>query len=230
MLMKIRRQFIKITSLFFAGISLFLSPLFAVVLSVYGKARKTVVPKGTKRSTLINKNPSSLDARNLEITPVNEFETMGLTDHEVNLDKWRLEVSGHVKRTLQLKYTEILKLPPLEKNVLMICPGVFVNHGQWKGISIRELLKSAEVKEGVTHVTLQGPTGPYAQTQRFTLQEILSEEVFLAYQVNGKRLPKKHGFPLRTVAEGHYGYDWVKYVDRVTAEKAGQRKRGETSS
>jgi sulfoxide reductase catalytic subunit YedY len=44
--------------------------------------------------------------------------------------------------------------------------------------------------------------------------------VFLAYQVNGQALPKKHGFPLRVVAEGYYGGDWVKYVYKVVAHKS----------
>jgi sulfoxide reductase catalytic subunit YedY len=55
--------------------------------------------------------------------------------------------------------------------------------------------------------------------ERFTIQEILSNKVFLAYQVNGQILPPRHGFPLRVVAEDHYGYEWVKYVDQITIEK-----------
>ena len=42
-----------------------------------------------------------------------------------------------------------------------------------------------------------------------------AEKVFLAYQVNGKPLPERHGFPLRLVADDHYGSRWVKYVERV---------------
>jgi sulfoxide reductase catalytic subunit YedY len=200
-----------------------------MVRSVYGKTRRIIIPKGTKRSSLINKNPNSLDTRNLEITPLKDFETMGITDHEVDLDKWRLEVSGHVERPVRLNYAELITLPSLEKNVLMICPGVFVNHGHWKGISIGALLKMAKVKDGATHVTLQGPKGPYAKTQRFTLEDALSKKVFLAYQVNGERLPKKHGFPLRTVAEGYYRYDWVTHVYKVAVDKIGKAKMRETS-
>ena len=44
------------------------------------------------------------------------------------------------------------------------------------------------------------------------------EHFFLAYGVNGKTLPKKHGFPLRVVAEGYYGSDWVKYVYKVSVD------------
>ena len=42
----------------------------------------------------------------------------------------------------------------------------------------------------------------------------------LAYQVNGMALPRRHGFPLRVVAEDDYGSDWIKYVDRITVEGA----------
>jgi sulfoxide reductase catalytic subunit YedY len=100
-----------------------------------------------------------------------------------------------------------------------VCPGFFANHGEWKGISIAALLKMAQMKPGVTHVTVRGPKGPYENSQRFPLAHIATGRVFLAHSVNGKPLPRKHGFPLRTVAEGYYGYDWIKYVDQITAER-----------
>jgi sulfoxide reductase catalytic subunit YedY len=51
------------------------------------------------------------------------------------------------------------------------------------------------------------------------VEDVLSDRVFLAYGVNGKPLPERHGFPLRLVAEGYYGYDWIKYVYRITAKR-----------
>jgi DMSO/TMAO reductase YedYZ molybdopterin-dependent catalytic subunit len=47
------------------------------------------------------------------------------------------------------------------------------------------------------------------------MEEILAGKVFLSYGVNGESLPQKHGFPLRVVAEGHYGSSWIKYVSEV---------------
>ena len=78
--------------------------------------------------TLINKNPANLDTRNLDLTPVEAFETMGLHNHPVNLNTWRLELGGHVRRPLKLTYNEILEMPSIERNVLLICPGVFAYH------------------------------------------------------------------------------------------------------
>ena len=51
------------------------------------------------------------------------------------------------------------------------------------------------------------------------MTEIVSNQVFLAYQVNGQVLSRKHGFPLRAVAEDHYGSEWVKFVHHIEAHK-----------
>jgi sulfoxide reductase catalytic subunit YedY len=217
--MQTRRKFIKKLVGFFAFIGLLLNPFFVGIRSGMTKAKKIILPKGTKRESLVGKNPSHLDAKNLEITPLEDFGTMGLSDHEVDLGSWRLEMSGHLKNPLKLTYKDVTSLPSIEREVLQICPGFFANHGRWKGISIGELLKKAEVKDGVTHVTLKGPRGRNENLQRFPIADILSNRVFLAYQVNGQILPQKQGFPLRTVAEGYYGYDWIKYVDQIRVEK-----------
>lgn len=212
-----RRQFIKMIMGFLSWIGLLFSPVFNGVRVVFAKAKKLILPKGTRMDTLINKNPANLDTRNLDLTPVEAFETMGLNNHPVNLNTWRLEIGGHVRRPLKLTYNEILEMPSIERNVLLICPGVFAYHARWKGISVAKLLEMANMISGVTHVFFSGPNGPYEKTERFSVEDILSDKVFLAYSVNDIVLPKKHGFPLRVVAEEYYGSDWVKYVYRVNA-------------
>jgi sulfoxide reductase catalytic subunit YedY len=183
------------------------------------ETRKIVLPKGTKREELIQKNPAELDARHLELTSVKDFGTMGTTDYRADIRAWRLFVDGHVRNPFSLSLEEMQALPHIEKNALLICPGFFANHGRWRGISVSELLRRAGLKKGATHITFRGPESRDEKTDRFPIQEILSDKVFLADQVNGESLPEKHGFPLRLVAEDHYGYEWVKYVYRVTAEK-----------
>jgi DMSO/TMAO reductase YedYZ molybdopterin-dependent catalytic subunit len=219
-----RREFLKKASLFLAGLSIWLGPFFSFVHKAFGEAKKVILPKGTPRETLIDKNPATLDARNLEITPLDRFGTMGLSEHKEDLAKWRLEIGGQVKNPLKLTYAEIRALNAVQRNVLLICPGFFANYGMWKGVSIAELFKMANVDEGVTQVTVRGPEGKYGMVKDFKIEDVLSDKVFLAYEVNGKPLPERHGFPLRIVAEGYYGSNWVKFVSSVTAEKIeGQR-------
>jgi DMSO/TMAO reductase YedYZ molybdopterin-dependent catalytic subunit len=215
-----RRQFLKVAAGFIANAYLLFGPLFSAVRWVYAKGEKIILPKGTKRNSLIIKDPKSLDTRNLETTPLRDFGTMGISDYEVNLSTWRLEVNGHVRKPLRLTYPEVVGLPGVEKNVLLICPGFFANHGRWKGISMKNLLNTAVVEKDVRRVTFSGPKGPYEKVESFPIEDVLADKVFLAYGVNGETLPKRHGFPLRVVAEGYYGSDWVKYVCKMTLEKA----------
>lgn len=211
--MQKRRQFLKTTVACLTGLGISLSPLFGVFRMAYGKVKKMILPKDTKRADLISKDPEKLDTRNLEITPLKDFDTMGDTDHDVNLDQWRFEVTGRIKRPQSLTIEEIRNLPSIERNVLLICPGFFANHGKWKGFSLGELLKKANIDESAKLVEVLGPEE--FGSEEFPLEEVLTNQVFLAYEVNGQILPKKHGFPLRVVAEGYYGSYWVKYAYKV---------------
>ena len=217
--MEKRRQFLRKIFGLLAGMSISFTPAFSLLKTALAKSAKIILPKGTKRDTLIDKNPADLDATHLEVTPLENFGTMGLSDHAENVEKWRLQVTGGVKNPLRLKYDEILAMPAIAKGVLMICPGFFANHGKWKGISIRTILDMAQAEKDATHVSVYGPEGDYQNSQRYPMQDIQSDKVFLAYEVNGKPLPQRHGFPLRAVAEDSFGYDWVKYVYKVEVNK-----------
>lgn len=214
-----RRDFLKLGAGFLAFMGCLFDPLFSTIRRVCAEVQKTILPSDTKRESLIYKDPKSLDARNLQTTPLKDFGTMGTTDFEVNLNEWRLEVAGGVAKPLRLTYEEIRSLPSIEKYVLLICPGFFANYGKWKGVSMKDLLEKAGVEKGMTHITFTGPNGTGGKVEKFPIEEVLQNKVFLAYEVNGQTLPQKHGYPLRVVAEGYYGDDWVKYVYKMAMGK-----------
>ena len=203
----------------FAAMTLLFNPLAGWVQVAFAKVKKIILPKGTRMDSLIGKNPAHLDTRNLDLTPVEAFETMGLDDHQVDLKTWRLEIGGLVQRPVKLRYSQVTEMPSIKKDVLLICPGFFAYHARWKGVSVAKLLEMTQASHDVTHVSFSGPKGSYEKTERFPIADILSGKVFLAYGVNGSVLPTRHGFPLRVVAQDYYGGDWVKYVYKVTATK-----------
>lgn len=213
-----RRNFLSRLASLAAFAGILTSPVVSLVSSAVAGVKKVLIPRGTSRDALIDKNPGHLDPRNLDLTPLKEFETMGLSDHRVSLERWRLRVEGKGMKPFSFTYDELLAMPALEKKVLLICPGVFANYGNWKGVSLRTLLRKALPSDSITLVTLSGPEGSYTKTETFDIKEVMAEKIFLAYAVNGEYLPVKHGYPLRVVAEGHYGYEWVKYVDHISAE------------
>ena len=113
------------------------------VRDALAEIKKKVLPPRTDPGSLFHENPEYLDTRHLQPMPLKRFGTMGDTDIDVDPAAWRLTVDGAVGRKLSLKTGEIEALPPVERNVLLVCPGFFSNHGTWRGISIRALLERA---------------------------------------------------------------------------------------
>jgi DMSO/TMAO reductase YedYZ molybdopterin-dependent catalytic subunit len=178
---------------------------------------RRILPKGTRATTLYQENPAKLDIHNLEITPARLFGAMGQTLHTVDLATWRLNVAGEVDHPLALSYGELRALPSMERRVLLVCPDTFSFLAEWKGVSLRHLLEIARGRRGVTQVEIRSADDLIERVERFPIEDVVSEKVFLSYQVNGEPLPQAHGFPLRIVAEDGYGNHWVKYVVSVRA-------------
>jgi DMSO/TMAO reductase YedYZ molybdopterin-dependent catalytic subunit len=206
-----RRKFLK--KFFWVPLGSFLvtSSLWGFVSSTWAKA-KQLLPKGFPKSKLKDMNPAEIDSRNLEIYPLNQFGTMGPTDVVIDLKTYRLKLTGKVGRPLSLSYDQILKYPSLTETVLLICPGFFANNGRWTGVDFKSLLQEAQIKKEAQYIDV---VGAHEKRVRITLKELDQRRIFLAYQVNGETLPRKHGFPLRLVYEDAYGSDWVKYVNEI---------------
>ena len=64
-----RRNFIKKTIRLLAGIFLLFGELSAALQRAWAKTKRVILPKGTKMSSLVDRNPATLDARNLEVIP-----------------------------------------------------------------------------------------------------------------------------------------------------------------
>ncbi len=216
--MKTRRVFFSAVFGYLTSFGLFLTPGAQWIGAAYAKVKKLLLPANTKMKDLIRKNPGKLDTRNLLETPLQDFQTMGETKYELPSEGWRLKVTGRVSNELSLSYMEMLDLPSVERKVLLICPGFFAQHGRWKGLDMQQILAKAVFEKDATKVTFSGPTDSYKSTNSFSIDLVLSNQVFLAYKVNGKTLPKKHGFPLRVVAEEAFGANWVKFVNSVIIE------------
>jgi len=187
------------------------SSLWNFVSNVWAKA-KQILPKGFPKNQLLNMNPEEVDNRNLEIDPLKEFGTMGPTDIAIDPKTYRLKVTGKVEHPLSLSYDEILKYPSVTETVLLICPGFFSNNGRWTGVTLKSLIKEAQIKKEAQYIDIGGPHG---KNVRIPLKALDEKKIFLAYRVNDETLPQKHGFPLRLVYEDAYGSDWVKYVEEV---------------
>lgn len=182
-------------------------------MSISWAETKKVLSKGFPREQISGMNPAEVDNRHLDVDRLDTFGTMGPTDIAIDTATFRLKISGKVRRPLSLSYEQLLKYPPTTETVLLICPGFFANNGRWTGIGLKILIEEAEIEKEAAYLDVRGAQD---KVTRIALKELDQKKIFLAYQVNGTPLPRKHGFPIRLVYEDAYGSDWVKYVDEIT--------------
>jgi Oxidoreductase molybdopterin binding domain len=129
---------------------------------------------------------------------------------------WRLRVDGDVERELELTYDDLLTMSDSEREALIDCTGGWYSRQDWQGVPVAVLLDRARPREGAGSVTFESVTG---YDRRFSLEE--AGRYLLATGVAGERLSHGHGFPCRLVAFNQRGFNWVKWVRRITVNAGG---------
>ena len=159
---------------------------------------------------------------------------------EVDVETWRLSIGGLVSRPTSLSMAQIKELPSRTLLVTMECAGngrallspraisqpwllEAIGTAEWTGTPLRYLLEKVGLSENVTEVLFtgldQGYQGDLLQYYQRSLdiKEILASDILLAYEMNGEPLQPQHGFPLRLVVPGWYGFTNVKWLERIEA-------------
>jgi sulfite oxidase len=165
---------------------------------------------------------------------------------EVDPHAYRLSVGGMVDRKLELSMEDLRAFPKEDLVAVMECAGNrrvgltevapipgetpwgagAVGNTRWAGAPLRDVLLEAGVGEDAKHAAFSGldeVPGEVGSTNyggSIPLQKALSQEVLLAYEMNGEALPREHGFPLRVVAPGYVGARNVKWLSGIVLQEA----------
>ena len=127
---------------------------------------------------------------------------------------WRLEVTGLVAKPRSFTYDELLALPRAEQITTFHCvTGWTVKNVHWAGVRIKDVLAAAAPSSRAHALRFVSAENPYVDY--LTLQQAELHDVMLAYEMDGKPLPREHGAPLRLVIPEMYGYKNVKWLKRV---------------
>ena len=130
----------------------------------------------------------------------------------MDISSYRLVVDGAVENPLSLDYQDLLDYAPHSEVALLICPHTFADVAEWTGTPLSAIIRDAKPLSGSVEAVFTGTDG-YEKV--LSLEELTDQRAFLAYWVNGSPLPLEHGYPLRLVAPGFRGYDWVKWLIHI---------------
>lgn len=157
----------------------------------------------------------------------------------IDLSTWRLKVTGHVDRPLELSMDDLLSKFSAAKVVAVNqCSGnsrgrsnprVFggqwgdgaMGNAEWTGVALRDILAMAGLKKGAVQVTFNGLDAPAAPSvpdfvKNLDVARIMEDpDLLVAHRMNGQPLPMLNGFPARLVVPGWYSTYWVKHLFEI---------------
>ncbi len=236
-----RRRFFAATAVTVAaaGIAATGGRLLSAARSGVAKARESLnLPAPVKAATAVPAGVQSPVAGVTPwITPNGEFYRIdtALSVPEINADEWELRVHGLVEQEVRLTFQDLLDADLIESHVTLTCVsnpvgGNLAGNATWLGFPLREVLKRARPQDGADMVLSTSIDGFSASTP---LEVLLDDrDAMLAIGMNGEPLPLEHGYPVRMVVPGLYGFvsatKWVVdlEVTRFADNKAYWTQRG----
>ncbi len=142
-----------------------------------------------------------------------ELKPMGGTPGDPRPSQFTFKVSGEVEHPFSLTLAELSNSAPVELALDVHCvTGWSVFDAKFKGVRLRDLAKRAGVKASARHVVIEAAHGYTANT---TLEHALHEDVLLTWQLNGQRLARAHGAPVRLVNPHLYFWKSPKWVTGI---------------
>ena len=138
-------------------------------------------------------------------------------------EDWTLRIHGMVDHEITLTYADLLARRRSEMWMTLNCVsntvgGNLISNAWWSGVRLKDLLEEAGVQSGADAVKQTSDDGWTCGTPLSALTD--DRGAMLAFAMNGEPLPIEHGFPVRTIVPGLYGYvsacKWVREIEVTT--------------
>jgi DMSO/TMAO reductase YedYZ molybdopterin-dependent catalytic subunit len=145
---------------------------------------------------------------------------------EVPPASWQLRIHGMVARDITLSFDELIHRPLNADYITLTCVsnpvgGPYVGNAHWIGASLASLLREAGIRAGANQLLSTSVDGFTVGTPIATVMD--GRDAMLAVAMNGTVLPVAHGFPVRMVVPGLYGYvsacKWITDIEVTTFEE-----------
>ncbi|MBN0043474.1 molybdopterin-dependent oxidoreductase [Streptomyces actuosus] len=148
---------------------------------------------------------------------------------KVDVATWRLRLHGKgVRRPVTLSFDDLLRRPAVERDITLTCVsnevgGPYAGNARWLGVFLKDLLAEC----GVEPPSRGGPADQLVarsvdgMTIGTPVEEVMDgRDALLAFGMNGEPLPFAHGFPVRMVVPGLYGFvsacKWIEDIELTT--------------
>ncbi|MBW8010360.1 MAG: molybdopterin-dependent oxidoreductase [Chloroflexi bacterium] len=160
-----------------------------------------------------------VDGTRPELTSNDDFYRIDINTRptRVDIDAWRLQVSGLVENPLSLSIEDIRAFPTFTQILTMQCisnpvGGDLTGTTRWTGARLKDVLDAAGMHPGAQEAQITAADGFYESVK---MQDILDERTLLVYDMNSVPLPVPHGYPLRVYVPNRYGMKQPKWIETI---------------
>jgi DMSO/TMAO reductase YedYZ molybdopterin-dependent catalytic subunit len=160
-----------------------------------------------------------------ELTPIERFPVNSylVADPEIDLDGWRLEVSGLVARTGAYTLDDLRRLPKVTQNTQHLCIEGWDVIGNFGGASIADFLDHVGAAPEARFLEVRCEDDYY---ESIDLASARHRQSLLCYEMYGAPLAREHGAPLRLVMPTKLGYKQAKYIVEMKLTSVLPARRG----
>jgi DMSO/TMAO reductase YedYZ molybdopterin-dependent catalytic subunit len=127
----------------------------------------------------------------------------------VSPSTWQLRIHGMVDNPMTITFDQLMKMPMIEHDVTLTCVsenvgGPYIGNARWEGTLLADVLRRAGIQSGADQIVMRDVNG---MTIGVATEPVMDGRAsLLAVGMNGRPLPQAHGFPVRVVVPGLYGY------------------------
>lgn len=130
-----------------------------------------------------------------------------------NFTTWRLEVSGHVERSVSLSLAELRAMEVRSQITEVCCEEGWSYVAEWTGTPLSAVLKATGVRRTARYVVYYSSDPEWWES--IDIDEAMHPQTLLAWGMNSADLPVPFGGPLRLRVPRQLGYKSVKFIDRI---------------
>jgi DMSO/TMAO reductase YedYZ molybdopterin-dependent catalytic subunit len=139
---------------------------------------------------------------------------------DVSLDRWKLEVGGHVENPFTLAWPDLLALPQAEDVSDFHCVTTWSRYdNHWRGVRFKTIAELAVPGESARFVLCTGydflPGSHIPYTTNLPLSRAIEDDVLLVHTWQGQPLPREHGGPCRMITPKLYAWKGVKWIRKI---------------
>jgi DMSO/TMAO reductase YedYZ molybdopterin-dependent catalytic subunit len=142
---------------------------------------------------------------------------------QLSTANWQLRIHGMVDKQISINFDDLIKRPQIQRDITIVCVsesvgGGYIGNARWQGPRLADLLREAGIHPGATQIVMRDVQGMAIGVSTEAVMD--GRDAMLAVSMNGEPLPAEHGFPVRVVVPGLYGYvsacKWVVDMELTT--------------